>query len=261
MLITGTKFYMMNKHFIFRISVLLVIILGSINLGFAQDTVKKAATKPPVVKAPAPLKPTYTKPVVKYNPTVPAAAYPPKYAYGQPKLTAADSALAKDKSLNGQYQYLLSKLYHYQQPLVQALWKNLQDSLTIEHRKLKAGQTILTAQTKEIDSLKTDATNKGQTLAEANAKRDEIKLVGISFTKATYNLVMWGLVIIFGLAAAIVIARSGAHSREAKYRIKLYEELDEEYKTYKAKANEKEKKLARELQTERNKNDELLGRG
>ncbi|MCS3737769.1 hypothetical protein FHS10_005741 [Mucilaginibacter dorajii] len=258
----------MNKHFIFRIFILLAIILGGINLGFAQDTVKKAAAKPSVVKAPAPLKPAYTKQAVKYSPTVPvpagakpAAAYPPKYAYSQPKLTAADSALAKDKSLNGQYQYLLSKLYHYQQPLVQALWKNLQDSLTIERRKLKAGQTTLAAQTKEIDSLKTDATTKGQTLAEANAKRDEISLVGISFTKATYNLVMWGLVIIFGLAAVIVIARSGAHSREAKYRIKLYEELDEEYKTYKAKANEKEKKLARELQTERNKLDELLGRG
>jgi hypothetical protein len=72
---------------------------------------------------------------------------------------------------------------------------------------------------------------------------------------------MWGLVIVFGLTAAIVIARSGAHSREAKYRIKLYNELDEEYKAYKVKSNEKEKKLARELQTERNKLDELLGRG
>jgi hypothetical protein len=41
----------------------------------------------------------------------------------------------------------------------------------------------------------------------------------------------------------------------------LYNELDEEYKAYKVKSNEKEKKLARELQTERNKLDELLGRG
>ncbi|MDN3579366.1 hypothetical protein [Mucilaginibacter flavus] len=258
---------MMNKHFIFRISVLLVIISGSINFGFAQDSVKKAAAKPPVVKAVVPLKPTYTKPVVKYNPAVPvpagakpATAYPAKTVYAA-RPTAADSALAKDKSLNGQYQYLLSKLYHYQQPLVQALWKNLQDSLSVERRKLKEAQTTLTVQKKEIDSLKTDATSKGQTLAEANAKRDEISLLGISFTKANYNLLMWGLVIVFGLAVAVVIARSGAHSREAKYRIKLYEELDEEYKTYKAKANEKEKKLARELQTERNKLDELLGRG
>ena len=250
---------MMNKHFIFRISVLMVIILGVSTLGFSQDTVKKVAAKPPA------LKPAYTKPAVKYGATAPVggakpAVVPPKYNY-QPRPTAADSALAKDKSLNGQYQYLLSKLYHYQQPLVSALWKNLQDTLKTERRNLKEAQAKLAAQTQDITGLKTDVATKSQTLSESNAKRDEINLVGISFTKATYNLMMWGLVIVFGLAAAIVIARSGAHSREAKYRIKLYNELDEEYKTYKAKANEKEKKLARELQTERNKLDELLGRG
>jgi len=249
---------MMNKHFIFRISVLMVIILGIGGMGFAQDTVKKAAARPPAAKT------VVAKPVVKYG-AAPAGiakpgVSPAKYNY-QPRPTAADSALAKDKSLNGQYQYLLSKLYHYQQPLVSALWKNLQDTLKTERRNLKEAQAKLAAQTQDITGLKTDVATKSQTLSESNAKRDEINLVGISFTKATYNLMMWGLVIVFGLAAAIVIARSGAHSREAKYRIKLYNELDEEYKTYKAKANEKEKKLARELQTERNKLDELLGRG
>jgi hypothetical protein len=249
---------MMNKHSTFRISVLMVIILSICGMGFAQDTVKKDAAKPPAAR------PAVAKPVVKYG-AVPAgttkpAVAPPKYNY-QPRPTAADSALAKDKSLNGQYQYLLSKLYHYQQPLVSALWKNLQDTLKTERRNLKEAQAKLAAQTQDITGLKTDVATKSQTLSESNAKRDEINLAGISFTKATYNLMMWGLVIVFGLTAAVVIARSGAHSREAKYRIKLYNELDEEYKAYKVKANEKEKKLARELQTERNKLDELLGRG
>ena len=59
----------------------------------------------------------------------------------------------------------------------------------------------------------------------------------------------------------VVISRSAAYRREAKHRTELYSELEEEYKTFKTKANDKEKKLARELQTERNKLDELLGRG
>jgi len=66
-------------------------------------------------------------------------------------------------------------------------------------------------------------------------------------------------VIIFGVIAVVVIGRSGANTREAKYRTQLYNELEEEYKNYKVKANEKEKKLARELQTERNRLDDLLG--
>ncbi|MBB6112258.1 hypothetical protein [Mucilaginibacter lappiensis] len=243
----------MSKHFLFSICVLIAVFLSHINPGFAQDTIKKTGTVKPAVPKPAFAKPAGVKPVVPANPSA--------YRYAQPKATAADSALEKDKSLNGQYKYLVSKLYHYQEPLASALWKNMRDTLNIERRKLAEAQSKLTAQTKDINSLKTDVTTKDQTLSESNAKRDEISLLGISLTKSSYNLLMWGLVIAFGVIATIVIARSGAHSREAKYRIKLYEELDEEYKTYKSKANEKEKKLARELQTERNKLDELLGRG
>jgi hypothetical protein len=234
----------MKNNFIFSTCVLIIVFLGGVSMGFAQDTVKKAIAKP---------KPAVVKP---------APAIPATYKYAQPRVSArVDSALVKDKSLNGQYQYLLSKLFHYQQPLASALWKNMRDTLTTERRRLKEVEAKLAAQTNDITSLKTDVSTKAQTLTEANAKRDEISLLGIPFTKASYNLLMWGLVIAFGAVAAFVIARSGANSREAKYRIKLYEELDDEYKTYKSKANEKEKKLARELQTERNKLDELLGRG
>jgi hypothetical protein len=58
-----------------------------------------------------------------------------------------------------------------------------------------------------------------------------------------------------------VILRSAKHIHEAKYRSSLYEEISQEYQSYKTKANDKEKKLARELQDERNKLDELKNRG
>ncbi|MEB0263547.1 hypothetical protein, partial [Mucilaginibacter sp. 10I4] len=133
--------------------------------------------------------------------------------------------------------------------------------LSTTRKQLKAAQATVEEQAKDIDTLKKSSTSKDQAVAESKAKVDEVSLVGVPLTKSTYNLIMWGLVIGFGVIAAIVIARSGSHSREASYRIKLYNELEEEYKTYKTKANEKEKKLARELQTERNKNDELMGNG
>ncbi|MDP9081156.1 MAG: hypothetical protein M3O71_27380, partial [Bacteroidota bacterium] len=93
------------------------------------------------------------------------------------------------------------------------------------------------------------------------AQVDEVNIAGITLSKTAYNLIVWGLVVLFGATAAIVIARSGSARHEAKYRTRLYEELEDDFKAYKAKANDKEKKLARELQTERNKVDELMGRG
>lgn len=244
--------------------ILTILILSGSGFGYAQDSVRKA-------------KPVTAKPAVKYNPyakpkaaTYKAAATPgqapagtaivPQQVRPQPT-TAENPALLTDKSLSGQYQYLLTKVYNYQRPLISALWKNYSDTLRATRAKLNDANAKLLVQTKRADTLQTQITEKDQTLSASNARMDSVSLLGIAMTKATYNWIMWGLVIGFGAIAAIMIARSGSHSREAKYRTKLYNELEEEYKNYKTKANEKEKKLARELQTERNKNDELLGNG
>lgn len=244
-----------------------LLLTANAYVSYAQDTTKKV--KPVVVPKPVTPQPGAVKTAVKYKPYVakPAAATQtpatPGAAVVKPvqQYVPENPALLTDKSLNGQYQYLLSKVYHYQQPLIMALWKNYSDTLGTVRRKLNDVNGKLKLQTLKADSLQKDITDKEQNLSASNAVADSVSLLGMPLTKATYNWIMWGLVIGFGVIAAIVIARSGAHSREANYRTKLYNELEEDYKTYKAKANEKEKKLARELQTERNKLDELLGRG
>lgn len=206
-----------------------------------------ANTKPPVQTVQA-NKPPVSAPPVAVAPTV------------QQPVTAADSnaaALTADKSLNGQYQYLLTKVYNYQKPLVSAFWKNVIDSMNVARRNLVNSQAKVAEQDKAMASMKAEAAAKEETVQRA----DEINFIGISMSKSAYNIIMWGLVVICAAAAIIVIARSGSLKHEATYRTSLYTELEEEYKNFKAKANEKEKKLARELQTERNKVDELMGRG
>jgi len=183
----------------------------------------------------------------------------------QPDLkTPADPNQLNAKSLNNQYQYMLSKTLRFQQPLLAALWKNVTDTISKQRNDAKAAQAKISADAKLIDSLKTAATNasKEQTSAQSSSTpSDTISLFGIVLSKSTYNLVMVGLVVVLGLALAIVIGTTAKHKHEARHRTELYEEIEEEYKTYKAKATEKELRLARELQTERNKLDELLGRG
>ncbi|MEO6849595.1 MAG: hypothetical protein ABI203_09355 [Mucilaginibacter sp.] len=178
-----------------------------------------------------------------------------------PMRTEVDPAQLNDKSLRGQYQYLLTKTYNYQQPLIAALWKNVTDTLSAERRKLIDIQAKLAVQDKAVSGLKADVNNKDQALSESNAKTDAISLFGILLPKSTYNLVMCGLAAGLAVALIIVIVTTARYKHEAKYRTELYEEIEDEYKTFKAKAAEKEIKLARELQTERNKVDELLGRG
>jgi hypothetical protein len=260
----------MMKLFKLQTIILILLALSNISYGYAQDTtntIKKAkSTARAVTYNPYTKKYYFKKTPATVTQTAgsantPATATPIQQPVQQQPVQQLVDSAPVDKSLRGQYQYLLTKVYGHQQQLVSALFKNYSDTLSATRRQLKEAQATLASQTKTIDTLKAAATTKDQTLAQSKEKVDEVNVLGISLTKATYNLFMWGLVIGFGAIAAIVISRSGSHTREAKYRIKLYEELEEEYKTYKTKANEKEKKLARELQTERNKLDELLGNG
>jgi hypothetical protein len=243
----------------------------------AQDSTKKA--EPEKKEVPQMVAPPRTKPIYHRHRLYPAA--PPTAATTSAAARINDStvkanslkaqqaqvqvqqdpAQLNDKSLNGQYQYLLTKTPAFQQPLVSALWKNVTDTLNHERGKVKDLQAKLAAENKLADSLKTEANTKEQAISQSAAQVDTISLFGIVMAKSTYNLVMVGLVVGLAIALTVVILTTSKYKYDAKHHIELHEELEEEYKTYKAKATEKELRLARELQTERNKVDELLGRG
>lgn len=232
---------------------IIVLICSTVASVYAQDSLKKVSTAKPAV----------TNPYTKYKTYKPATGtYASRVADStKAAIVATKPAVPTDNSLNGQYQYLLTKVYFYQQPLLNAFHKSITDTLNQTRQALKASQAKLAVANKTIDSLQTSIKANTQSLNESNQRVDTVTLLGIPITKETYNWIMWGLVVVFGATAVIVIARSGASTREAKYRTQLYSELEEEYRVYKAKAVEKEKKMARELQTERNRIDELLGRG
>ncbi len=220
-----------------RISIIIgLFLLGNIHYCFSQDTLKPENGVKPVAK------PVYTQPIAtRYKHT------------SQP-------AGPVDNSLNGQYNEVLKKIYRYQEPPVAAFHQSYMDTLNNVKQKLREAQNKLGVQNKRIATLQGDVNNKDQTLNESESKLNEVSFLGISVSKTSYNLVMWGLVLALGAALIVVIYLSASSRREAAYRIKLYDELSTEFQTHKVKANEKEKKLARELQTERNKLDELMNR-
>jgi len=246
---------------------LLVIFLCAVTPAKAQDSTKTVASEKPIEKKAEPEEASVvsaatspaSKPVVRYH----------KAQSAVPQQTPVnnDSASLKDqidptqlnsKSLNAQYVYLLSKTYHYQQPLITAFWKSVSDSIKLIHSQAKGMQASVNH---TVDSLKANVRAKEQTLTEAIAKNDSISLLGIDMSKGTYSMIMICIIVGLAVALTIVMGTTAKHKYEAKHRTELYEEIEEDYRNFKAKANEKEKKLARELQTERNKLDELLGRG
>ncbi len=172
-----------------------------------------------------------------------------------------------DPSLRGQYQSLLSKSktlngYKLINPArLSSFWQSTRDSLNTTQKQLSAVKKKIVEQENQISTLQKNISGTASSLASSNARLNEISFLGISFTKSNYNMLVWGLILLLALALAFIILRSAKHIHEAKYRSTLYEEISQEYQNYKVKANEKEKKLARELQDERNKLEEIRTRG
>ena len=171
-----------------------------------------------------------------------------------------------DPSLSGQYREMLMRSrtqegYKLVNPTrLTNLWNNTMDTLRAERRKRMDAEQKLSAGLQSVNGLKDSLERSKEMLDKSEAMVDQMSLLGIPVNKTVYNSIMWGAVLLLTLAVVILVFQTARYRREAVYRVKLFEELSAEYQTHKIKANEREKKLARELQDERNKLDELTNR-
>jgi uncharacterized protein YlxW (UPF0749 family) len=175
-------------------------------------------------------------------------------------------SVAPDPSLQGQYQLMLSKSKTlYGSKLVNPsrlsqFWQSVRDTIRTERKRSSTAQSQIAILQKEVSGLKSQISGTESSLAATNAQMDQITFLGIAFSKSSYNMTVWTIITVLALVLAIVFIRSAKSVQEAKYRSGLYEEISQEFQAYKVKANDKEKKLARELQDERNKMDEFRNR-
>ncbi|MES2874580.1 MAG: hypothetical protein V4708_12720, partial [Bacteroidota bacterium] len=169
-------------------------------------------------------------------------------------------------TLAQQYQDVVEKSGSYKgfkeirQDKLDLLWKNISDTLNKERALVNETRAKLGSNDQAVLASKTELENAKKELALSAARVDQISLLGIYVEKRTYNMIMWGLVFLLAGSMAFAFYRTNSSVKEARYRTGLYNDLSEEFQKHKINSNEKEKKLARELQTERNRIAELTAR-
>lgn len=169
-------------------------------------------------------------------------------------------------SLAQQYQDVVVKSGSYQgfkeirQDKIELFWKNIQDTLTRERTLKNEANAKIQESAQTVNQSKAELESVQKQLEESKASVNQVNLLGMPVEKGIYSMVMWGIVSLLGAGLAFAIYRSSSSVNEARYRSGLFNDLTEEFQKYKVTANEKEKKLARELQTERNRIAELTGR-
>ena len=169
-------------------------------------------------------------------------------------------------TLARQYQDVVMRSGSYQgfkeirQDKLELFWKNISDTLARERALKNEANARIQGSARSVEQSKIELDSVKKQLEESKASVNQVNLLGMPLEKSTYSMVIWSIAALLAAALAFAIYRSNSSLKEASYRTGLYNDLSEEFQKHKVNANEKEKKLARELQTERNRVAELTGR-
>lgn len=108
-------------------------------------------------------------------------------------------------------------------------------------------------QNEEINQLKSDLESTKEDLEKVTEEKDALVFLGMPFTKSAYKAMMWGIVALLIVILLVLFFKyrsSNSATKEAQQKLK---ETEKEFDAYRTKALEKEQRLGRMLQDERNK--------
>lgn len=138
-----------------------------------------------------------------------------------------------------------------------AFWKSVEDSLKKQRQVLAAANQEIGSLKNQITQLNVTMQQKEASVAEIIFDSEHIAVLGIPFHKALFISIFF--IAVAALAALLVasITRSQLLSRSLKDKAEGLLILSSEYEEYKHRAVDKQMKLSRELQNERNKLAEI----
>ncbi|MFD2519162.1 hypothetical protein [Salinimicrobium flavum] len=119
--------------------------------------------------------------------------------------------------------------------------------------EIAANKEAALAQKQKIAKLNAELETLQANLETVTAEKDALAFLGMPFSKASYKGMMWGIVGVLVLALALFVVRfkkSHIHTKEAR---KNLAETEKEFEAFRVKALEKEQRLGRLLQDEKNK--------
>ncbi len=176
------------------------------------------------------------------------------FTYGQSTKKFVDTG-----SVKNQFDYLFEKSNRYQEyKVVKSDWliklkKNVSDSLNHLKNNLSNSSSIINAQLKTVDSLKTVKAVDDKKINLLTSEKQSISFLGIQFNKAIFKTIMIVIISTLIIFLGIFITKfkqSNQLTNLAKLKLK---ELEEEFDTHRKIAIEREQKVRRQLQDELNK--------
>lgn len=177
--------------------------------------------------------------------------------------SAADALKSDNQTLRERYLLMKTKSQNYQEykvikePILDGLFNIFLDSVTAKQaaiRKSQAQNNNLQAElNKSMETLKA----KEDSMKDIVHASTHITVLGIDFNKGFFAGMVGVILLIAALVIAGVVYTMKVMRKNLTEKEDLANAISAEYEEYKRKAMEKQTKLSRELQNERNKLQEL----
>ncbi len=136
-------------------------------------------------------------------------------------------------------------------------WVVVQDRVSQMEQELATAKETISNQQATTESLESAVAEKDEKLSESNYSMTHIEFMGFNFTKSSYILI--NVILISSLIVLIGVGffQYLHNKKTASGKIKELGEIQRQFEDYKRNSLEKQVRLNRELQTERNMVEEL----
>jgi hypothetical protein len=169
----------------------------------------------------------------------------------------------EDTSLNGRFQYVRTKSQTYNDYKVikittlDALWRATMDTLKAERSQIASLGATISEKDKEIKTLQAQMKELEASVEGLVHDSKHIAVLGMDIRKGAFNVTV--LVMLLGLGGVIgfLYIKAARCTSIAQNKSRAFEKLHHDFEEYKRSALEKQMRLRRELQTERNKWEEM----
>jgi preprotein translocase subunit SecF len=174
-----------------------------------------------------------------------------------------DSTAVEAKTIVDEYNLMIDESGSYQEYKVikKTAISSFRDQLTQQkeafENEIKTLEKEISSQSEEIKTLKMNLSSTESNLAEVEEQKNSMQFFGSNVNKYVFQSIVFGIIGALVLILLIVLIKFKANSSATKDAIESLERTEKEFEEYKHNALEKQQKLGRELQDQKNKLNKL----
>lgn len=177
--------------------------------------------------------------------------------------TASDALESNNQTLRERYLVMKNKSQNYQEykvikeNILDGMWRIVQDSLNQKQADIRQARSEISNLNQELDKNKAALKEKEEGMEDVLYASTHISVLGIDFDKGFFAAMVGVILLLLGLVIAVIYYTMKMMRRNLTEKVELMNSISAEYEDYKRRAMDKQTKLSRELQNERNKLQEL----